>query len=152
MTSLSSHFRLEEMERNSHGVWNQAGQLEVFALEALCQAVLEPIREKFGPVTITSGFRCKKLNELVGGAPNSKHLKGEAADIKVPGAQLDDVWSWVASNESGIKFDQLIAERLSSSDGTAGWLHISYNSDHNRLNAISSPKKGIYLPGLIYAS
>lgn len=37
------------------------------------------------PIHITSGFRCKEHNSKVGGAPNSQHLVGNAADIYVKG-------------------------------------------------------------------
>lgn len=35
------------------------------------------------PFYITSGFRCKKHNEEIGGKPDSAHLRGLAADIAV---------------------------------------------------------------------
>lgn len=37
------------------------------------------------PILITSGCRCRVHNERVGGAPNSQHLLGKAADIVVEG-------------------------------------------------------------------
>ncbi len=37
------------------------------------------------PVIVNSGFRCKKHNEAVGGSPNSQHMLGKAADIRVTG-------------------------------------------------------------------
>lgn len=47
---------------------------------------LTKIREHFNaPVTITSGNRCIKHNASVGGAENSKHVAGIAADFKVSG-------------------------------------------------------------------
>ena len=46
---------------------------------------LDHIRECLGlPIIITSGFRCEVHNKVVGGAPNSAHLKGLAADISIP--------------------------------------------------------------------
>lgn len=48
--------------------------------------LLEEIREFVGfPLVITSGYRCPARNAEVGGAPNSAHLGGEAADIFVSG-------------------------------------------------------------------
>jgi len=36
------------------------------------------------PVTVLSGFRCVKHNKKVGGATNSAHTRGTAADIRRP--------------------------------------------------------------------
>jgi uncharacterized protein YcbK (DUF882 family) len=47
---------------------------------------LEVIRaEARGPVQIISGYRCEARNRKVGGAPNSRHLWGDAADLQVFG-------------------------------------------------------------------
>lgn len=48
--------------------------------------ILEGLRAYYGkPITITSGQRCKTRNRQVGGATNSAHTKGKAADIYIPG-------------------------------------------------------------------
>ena len=47
-------------------------------------ALLQKIRDHFGvPVTINSAYRCPVHNQNVGGVPNSRHVKGQAADIVV---------------------------------------------------------------------
>jgi peptidoglycan hydrolase-like protein with peptidoglycan-binding domain len=47
---------------------------------------LDDIREHFGsPVTIISGYRTDALNKQMGGAKDSYHLKGQAADISIGG-------------------------------------------------------------------
>ena len=47
-------------------------------------AVLQDVADHFqGVVTVNSGCRCEVHNKNVGGSPNSQHLKGTAADIKV---------------------------------------------------------------------
>jgi len=44
--------------------------------------MLDVARETAGiPFIITSGYRCVKHNESIGGKPNSAHLRGQAADI-----------------------------------------------------------------------
>lgn len=46
-------------------------------------AVLQRIREKFGPVKVTSGVRCARHNAAIGGAAGSRHLDSiaDAVDI-----------------------------------------------------------------------
>ena len=44
---------------------------------------LQVIRDKLGPITITSGYRDPRVNAAVGGKPKSYHLRGMAADITV---------------------------------------------------------------------
>lgn len=43
--------------------------------------VLQALRNKYGNLIVTSGYRCSKCNKRVGGASNSAHLKGQAADF-----------------------------------------------------------------------
>ena len=43
-------------------------------LDHLCQNYLEPLRKKFGPVSITSGYRHSRYNAAVGGVSNSLHV------------------------------------------------------------------------------
>lgn len=52
------------------------------SIKALVDEVLQPLRDAWGkPLAVNSGFRCRELNEEVGGAPTSQHRLGEAADI-----------------------------------------------------------------------
>lgn len=44
-------------------------------------ANLQKLRDKYGSVEITSGYRCPNWNKRVGGDYNSAHLKGQAADF-----------------------------------------------------------------------
>lgn len=49
-------------------------------------AGLQSMRDVIGAaITITSGYRCPAHNKDVGGAANSQHLRGIAADIAVSG-------------------------------------------------------------------
>lgn len=43
--------------------------------------VLQPLRNIYGPITINSGYRGKRLNKAVGGSKTSQHMRAEAADI-----------------------------------------------------------------------
>ena len=54
---------------------------------------LEELRAHFDrPIKITSGCRCLDHNMAVGGAPNSQHTKGRAADIQVQSVDPDIVY------------------------------------------------------------
>jgi len=56
------------------------------------------------PITVVSGYRCPKHNREVGGAQNSYHVLGKAADIVIPGMSVQEIWalaSGVAAFEEG---------------------------------------------------
>ena len=56
--------------------------------DPILSAYLQQIRAHFGkPLYITSGYRCKKHNDAVGGVSNSLHMKGQAADFVVSGVK-----------------------------------------------------------------
>ena len=107
------HFTISELLKSDtalkHKLWNGAPKEAEENLRALVDEVLDPLREAYGrPIRVTSGYRCPKLNNLVGGSPNSQHTRGEAADIQpVIGneADLDELAQILIANG---KFDQLI--------------------------------------------
>lgn len=153
MIKLSDHFTLEEFTRSAKadelGISNIPNALQISHMQALCDNVLEPLRKHYDkPISIKSGFRCPELNGAVGGASTSQHTKGEAADIEIYGIRNDDIWNFIVSH---LNFDQVIAERLSRDDGSAGWIHVSY-AVKNRKEALSCPKSGEYVKGLVYGS
>lgn len=90
MGTISRSFSWSEFEATSHaaelarkGVRNVIPSFEIRdAVLALVRRVLQPLRDKYGkPMKVNSGYRCKELNEIVGGVPTSQHRLGEAADI-----------------------------------------------------------------------
>ena len=53
---------------------------------------LEVLRAHFGaPITINSAYRSPVYNRSVGGAVNSQHLGGKAADVVIDGVTPDEV-------------------------------------------------------------
>jgi len=109
---LSPHFTLGEFTSNKHNIPNEPSPEVVERLRWLCVFILEPIRKVFGPIRVTSGYRCEELNSKVGGASNSYHRAVEdqaACDIQTPHAQLQDVFDWL--QESGLRYDKVILER-----------------------------------------
>lgn len=68
--------------------------------------ILQKIRNRFAqPVTINSAYRNAAYNKKVGGAANSQHVKGTAADIVVKGIKPKKVAAYTESimpNSGGI--------------------------------------------------
>ena len=86
---LSPHFKLNEFTKSrtarQHGIDNAPPPEAVENLRALCSHTLEPLREALGlPIIITSGYRCKVLNErITHHSATSQHMSGCAADFYV---------------------------------------------------------------------
>ncbi len=102
---------------------------------------LEQVRALTGfPLEISSGYRCRELNGLIGGAAASQHTLGLAADFTCAefGPPADII---KAIRSSGIEFDQCILEY-------AKWVHISFSkTPRGRVLSIYDPEDG-YLDGL----
>lgn len=90
MGTISNNFSWSEFEHTEHeaelarmGKRNVISSFEVRdAVLALVRKVLQPLRDVYQkPMRVNSGYRCKELNEIVGGVPSSQHRLGEAADI-----------------------------------------------------------------------
>lgn len=114
---LSEHFTLEEFVYSDtakrKGINNTPPVAVQSNLTRLAVA-LEAVRKAVGAsITISSGYRCPDLNKAVGGAVNSAHLTGLAADITAKGLTPRQLAEAII--KAGVKFDQLIYE------GT--WIH-----------------------------
>lgn len=140
--NLSEHFTLSEFTRSStataRGIDNTPSEAVITNLRTLCREVLEPLRRHLDqPVIISSGYRCPSLNKVVGGVRNSQHMKGEAADLRIPSLSEGREWmEWIIDN---LAFDQCIMEHRKNKDNTTThWIHISYSSTHNRQCVISN--------------
>jgi len=123
-TKLSPHFTLEEMTHSDyaikHHINNDVNQEQYYALESLCNEILEPIREELGmPIMVSSGFRCLQLNTAINGSKTSQHLNGEAADIHCK--DMKKMWNVITTmiKDGSIECGQLIDEFGLS------WIHIS---------------------------
>lgn len=82
--NLSNHFTGKEF-RCKDGTREYLYSVELLE-------VLEKIRENFGaPVIINSGYRTPEWNAKVGGAKNSYHMKGMAADIRIKGVSTSKI-------------------------------------------------------------
>ena len=126
---LSTHFTLGEFLRSGtaikYGIDTTPQQpMVIVRLTMLCEQVLEPLRQNFGIITITSGYRCPQLNLAVHGVPGSQHTLGEAADIFIPNDEI--LKKYADFIEQHCEFDQMILEPRGAAPGKHRWLHVSY--------------------------
>ena len=112
MGNISKNFSFSEFEHSKtaieRGIDNSIPSETVKkAITALVETVLQPLRDALGAsVVIDSGYRCKELNELVGGVETSQHRKGEASDTRSPFFSPLEIARKAV--ELGLPFDQLI--------------------------------------------
>lgn len=123
------YFSIEELTASTQarkmGIENIPTDEARANLEALVDAVLDPLREKYGyPIHVSSGYRCPRLNKAVGGEKTSQHVNGEAADIYVTRPkEMAELFSLIYYL---LPYDQLIWEK--GSDEAPAWIHVSYAS------------------------
>ena len=151
---LTNNFSLEEMIKSEtalrHDMDNTPGEAEIENLKRLCEQVLQPVRDHFGKgVKVNSGFRHPEVNAKVGGSKTSDHCKGQAADIEIPGVPNGDLAQWITEN---LDFTQVILEFYTPGVPDSGWVHVSYDPQNLKKQALTATKQGgktVYLPGLV---
>jgi hypothetical protein len=119
MQTWPKNFTLEEMTRTDTGLLNTTSIEEAKKLLWVATYMLQPIRDKWGRLNVTSAFRSFAVNEAVGGHIRSQHKDAEATDFQSKAADIKKVFNWI--RESGIKYGQLIYEKR----GYVEWIHIS---------------------------
>ena len=133
------YFTISELTSSAtalrEGIDNRPTKCAYHLLHVLVEQLLDPIREAWGrPILVSSGYRCKELNDLVGGATHSHHLIGCAADL-ISGSMEDHRKLFnliVQMHQQGkIKFTQLLLE------GGGRWLYISYVPSDLRCQVIA---------------
>lgn len=136
---LSPHFQLREFTESAtarrYGIVNKPPAEAVENLRALCVNTLEPLREALGlPIIITSGYRCRALNDKIGHhSDRSQHISGCAADFHVGQKQVSGFKFQVSSRREllikafrtiitnqAVDYDQLIVY--------PSFIHVSYVS------------------------
>lgn len=149
--NLSKNFTLSELTKSNEaarwGIDNTPTGEVVENLKALAENILQPVRDHFGVVTVSSGYRNQAVNAKAGGSATSDHIKGFAADFEVYGVQNKVLAEWIRDN---LKFTQLILE-FPGQNPNDGWVHCSYNPANLKnqcLTAIKQNGKTVYLNGI----
>ena len=148
--NLSRNFTLSELIKSDtairKGINNNPNAEQIEKLKALCENILQPVRDHFGRVKVTSGFRSVELCTAIGSSANSQHAKAEAADFECPGVDNAELADWIHKN---LPYDQLILEFYTPGEPNSGWIHCSYTEGTPRasfLHAFRSEGKTKYKP------
>ena len=89
MAKITKNFSLEEFKCKDGSDIPNTALLNIVELARNLEVLRTAINK---PITITSGYRSPKYNaKLPGAVKDSQHLRGTAADIKVPGMTPKEV-------------------------------------------------------------
>lgn len=125
---MKLNFKISELIHSDIAIQNNINNMpDINALDNLLELTfycLQPIRDLIKkPMIITSGFRNQQVNFLAGGALNSQHKEGKAADFIIKEMTPKEIVEIIKN--SNIEYDQLINE-------FDKWVHISFNKGNNR--------------------
>jgi len=96
-------------------------------LRLLCMNILEPMKTKYGTVTINSGFRYDQ---------RSQHGKGQAVDVSFGNLRTEsDYWQRAIDIKDSFAYDQYIYEAERSI-----WYHLSFSSTNLRRMTLTKPR------------
>ena len=123
---ITKHFSIDEFIVSSTAIKNHidnAPTADIIDNIYYVAYMLELIRKYYTlPIHITSGYRCRELNQLVGGSPSSAHIQGLAVDIdngKEENLRL--YYLLLAFKSLGFPIKTVINENDFS------WIHITFN-------------------------
>jgi len=143
---LSKNLTLGEATKSAtaikNGISNKPSGEHLSNLIQIASKIFQPVRDHFQkPIIVSSGYRSKALNDLIGGASGSQHSKGEALDLD---GSVENflIFEYIKNN---LEFDQLIWEF--GDDENPDWVHVSYKTENNRgevLQAVRQNGRVIY--------
>ena len=141
--NLSRNFTLQELIKSDTavrlGIDNNPNADQIEKLKLICERVLQPVRDQFGRVKVTSGFRSPELCLAIGSSVDSQHAKAEAVDFEVNGVDNAEVADWVYRN---CETDQLILEFYTPGEPNSGWIHASYVEFNPRRQYMRAYREG----------
>ena len=148
--NLSRNFTLQELIKSDTAIRldinNNPNSGQIEKLKDLCENILQPVRDHFGRVKVTSGFRSPDLCIAIGSSVNSQHAKAEAADFECVGVDNAELADWINRE---LRYDQLIVEYYTPGEPNSGWIHCSWIAEQPRASflwAYKSEGKTKYKP------
>jgi uncharacterized protein YcbK (DUF882 family) len=111
---MTKNFKLEEFNCKSGAPMPLSVRNNVQRLAANLQVLRDELKV---PITITSGYSSEAHNKAIGGAKNSRHVIGDAADFKAHG---------IAPSAVAAIIERLISEGKMEQGGLkaySSWVH-----------------------------
>lgn len=125
ISQQATRFEIEEQYEPTEKVVENLAQL--------CKHILQPLRDELKiSVSVNSGYRCPRLNAMIGGASKSQHVTGNAADIVCFKIGNENLLRKIV--ELKLPFDQVINEF------NYRWVHVSYDPARNRRQVLEAYK------------
>lgn len=110
---MAIYFTIKEMTKSQtaklYRIDNTPAKKEIENLKKVMY-ILDMVRVYMGkPIYINSGYRCKKLNEKVGGVQKSMHTRGLAADFSTKKEEdISMMFEFLKKNQKDFKIIELI--------------------------------------------
>lgn len=127
---MANYFTVQELCKSDTAVANKIDNTPNATVKSHLNELikfLNPLREAWGsPILVTSGYRSKKLNRLVGGSPSSVHMIGYAVDLVPKNGKMTDFKKFVRNYLKDKKFDQCIIERNARN---SEWIHLGLKNN-----------------------
>lgn len=128
------YFTLEELMKSSTALNKKIANLPSWEIiEHLNELALflDDLREAWGGgIGVSSGFRCPRLNTVVGGVSGSAHMTGYAADIYPINGKMAEFEKFLKVYLKDKMFDSCIYETSKSTGGK--WVHFSLKGSNGR--------------------
>lgn len=127
---LSKNFTLDEFLISDtalrKGINNDMPAKYLKRIQFLVDTVLQPLRDKFGPIKITSGYRSVALCLAIGSSKHSNHAYGFAVDFKPYNKKIKymKILKYINKN---LEYKELIAEYFPH-----GWIHVAAQDGNNK--------------------
>ena len=100
--NLSRNFTLQELTKSDtavrKGIDNNPNSDQIAKLQLLCENILQPVRDHFGPVVVTSGYRSPQLSVAIGSSINRQYCDAEAVDYECLGVDHAEPCAWIYKN------------------------------------------------------
>jgi len=147
---LSKNFTLKELTRSNTalrlGIDNTPSKEGILKLTLLATSLLQVIRDRIGPLRITSGYRSPQLSEAISGSgANSQHCRYEAVDMQyVKRGKMDNIKIYDALINLDLDYDQCILEFGNATEHIdptePDWIHLSWKVVDNRRQTLVAYK------------